>query len=224
MPSTIAEQIERIDQAEEVARTGRKRFVPGTMGWTEDDLDDPEIERQWLAGRFEIVEGVLAAMPPAYFDGTTALGRLIRAVTRYLDQRGQSGDFGPETDVVAGKNRVARVDAVFLTDADLRQQQAAQQQRRKGRTLKYGRIRIPPTLVIESLSRGHEEHDRVTKLRWFAEFGVRNYWILDPYAKSLECLVLDGASYRVDQQGRGSDELRPSLFCGLVIPLKDQWG
>ena len=223
MPSTIAEQIERIDQAEEVARTGRKAFVPGTMGWTEDDLDDPEIERQWLAGRFEIVEGVLAAVPPGYFDGGVALAKLVRLIDRHIDHAGPVGSFGYGTDIVVARNRVARVDAIFLRHDDLRCQESAQRERKKGRKLKYGRIRIRPTLVIESVSLGHEEHDRVTKLRWFAEFGLPNYWIQDAYTKSLECLVLERGSYRVDQQGRGNDDLRPSLFPGLVIPLKEIW-
>jgi hypothetical protein len=147
MPSTIAEKIERIDQAEQVARKGRKLFVPGTMGWTEDDLDDPQIERQWLAGRFEIVEGVLAAMPPAYFDGTMALHKLMFRVQTHVDAHGPRGQFGPETDFVVGRNRVARVDAIFLTDEDQRQQEAAQRAQKKGRKLKYGRIRIRPTLM-----------------------------------------------------------------------------
>jgi Uma2 family endonuclease len=64
----------------------------------------------------------------------------------------------------------------------------------------------------------------VTKLRWFAEFGLINYWVLDAYAKSLDCLVLDGGSYRVDQHGGDGDEVRPSLFPGLVLPLKEIWG
>lgn len=224
MPSTIAEKIERIDQAEQVARKGRKLFVPGTMGWTEDDLDDPEIERQWLGGRFEIIDGVLAAMPPPYLDGGVALQSLVFVIQTHLKAQGSNGRFAPEADVVLGQDRVARVDSVYLAEPDLQQQEVAQQQRKKGRNLKYGRIRVRPTLVIESVSLGHEQHDRVTKRRWFAEFGVPNYWILNAYAKTLECLVLDGKSYRVDQQGRDNDELRPSLFPGLVIPLKEVWG
>lgn len=49
--------------------TSSRPFEPGTTGWTVHDLDDPEIERQWFEGRYEIVEGVLTKMPPAYFTG-----------------------------------------------------------------------------------------------------------------------------------------------------------
>lgn len=51
-----------------------------------------------------------------------------------------------------------------------------------------------------------------------------NYWLIDAFNRSLECLVLDGPTYRVDVAGRGDDELRPSLFPGLVIRLGELWG
>ena len=47
-------------------------FLPGTTGWTASDLDDPQIERLWFSGRYEIVEGVLTSMPPAYLAGGSA--------------------------------------------------------------------------------------------------------------------------------------------------------
>jgi Uma2 family endonuclease len=46
---------------------------------------------------------------------------------------------------------------------------------------------------------------------------------LDAQQRSLECLVLEGADYRVDQSGRNADEIKPSLFPGLVIPLAQLW-
>jgi Uma2 family endonuclease len=52
---------------------------------------------------------------------------------------------------------------------------------------------------------------------------VPNYWILDGYAESLECLVLEGGKYRRDALGRKSDEVRATLFPGLAIPLTEIW-
>ena len=50
-----------------------REFKPGTTGWSIDDLDDPEIERLWTGGRFEMVEGVLAEMAAPYFNCGLAL-------------------------------------------------------------------------------------------------------------------------------------------------------
>jgi Uma2 family endonuclease len=89
---------------------------------------------------------------------------------------------------------------------------------------KLGRIRVAPKLVIESVSLGHERHDRLTKRRIYAGFGIPNYWIVDAVRRSLECLVLDGETYRTDASGKGEDHVQLPAFPGLTIALKDVWG
>lgn len=200
----------------------QRQFIPGTTGWSVDDLDNPEIESLWLAGRYEIVEGVLTTMPPAYFDGGYALANLIHLLKNHLESSGVGGAFACEVDLVLGKHRLPVVDALYLSPADQTRQKQAHAAS-GAPELMYGRILIPPTLIIESLSRGHESHDRETKRRWYAEAGVPNYWLLDAQQRSLECLQLDGAEYRVDQSGHGDAELRPALFAGLTIPLGNLW-
>lgn len=204
------------------AITSSRPFKPGTTGWTVRDLDDPRIEEKWFRGRYEIVEGVLTIMPPAYFAGGNALFNLIFFIKTYLRGRGLPGRFATELDVVVDEVRVARSDAAMLTpDDEARQAQAAKLEGRPDP--RRTRILVPPTLVVESMSPGHEHHDLSTKRKWYAEFGVPNYWILDGFAQTLECLVLDGREYRVDASGRQNDQVRTSIFPGLVISLKDVW-
>src|SRR5689334_14560557 len=104
-------------------RVRGKKFKPGTTGWTADDLDDPQIERQWEAGSYEIVEGVLTIMPPAYFDGSAALHRLVQIIGDHLRVIGDKGQFGAETDVIVAGKRVPRPDMIYLSEADLRRQE-----------------------------------------------------------------------------------------------------
>jgi len=202
--------------------TSSRPFEHGTTGWTVHDLDDPEIERHWFEGRYEIVEGVLTKMPPAYFVGGNALFNTMFLLKAYLKRQGTKARFSTEVDVVVDATRVARSDAVMMTPRDEAKQMRAG--KAAGRPdPKRTRILIPRTLIIESISPGHEHHDLKTKRRWYQEFGVPNYWILDGYAESLECLVLEGGKYRRDAHGRKSDEVRPAFFSGLVIPLTEIW-
>jgi len=195
-------------------------FQPGTTGWSAADLDHPEIERQWFSGSYEIVEGVLTTMPPAYYIGGEVLQNLIYVVTSHVGLK--AGRFASEVDIVVDEIRVARADAVFLTPAEKRrQEQAALAAGREDP--KRTRILIPPTLIIECISPGHEAHDEKTKRRWYAEFGVGNYWILDPFTQKLNCLVLRDGNYQDDAVGAGDQELRPSLFPGLVLRLAEIW-
>jgi Uma2 family endonuclease len=202
--------------------TTEREFKPGSTGWTVDDLNDPLIERLWEQNHYEIVEGVLAEMPPAYFDGHGALMRLMMVVQKHLDKRGIKGDWGSEVDFIVNVERLAKPDAMLLVQGDLRRQAALNAKLGKKGT-KYGRIRVAPTLLIESVSIGHEKHDRSLKRRWYAEFGVKNYWILDAFRKTLECLILEHGHYKLDVMGRKSEKVRPCSFPGLVISLGKIW-
>jgi Uma2 family endonuclease len=199
-----------------------REFIPGTTGWTVDDLDDPEIDRLWEAGAYEIVEGVLTLMPPACHDGTLPLSRLRRIIERHLDLSKMPGEFSGEDDFIVGRKKVARVDLMFMTPDDHRRQEEANRAKGNPR-LRFGRIRVAPTLIVESTSLGHEDHDVETKRVWYAEAGVPNYWILNAFERSMECLKLVDGAYQIDVAARETQPIQPSLFPGLIIQLAELW-
>jgi len=199
-----------------------KPFEPGTTGWTADDLDDPAVEAEWERGRYEIIEGVLTTVPTAYFEAGVATVSLLFAVASHLKVGGARGGFASGVDIIIEPSRVVPPDAVYLSPEDKRRQRDAAVA--AGRTdLRRTRVLVPPTLVIESISPGHERHDEHTKRRWYAEFGVRHYWLMNPFERTLRCLTLGGATYADDAAGRGDDVVRPAAFPGLEIPLGDVW-
>ena len=200
-------------------------FEVGTTGWTADLLDDPQIERLWDQGRFEIIEGVLTSMPAARYDGQKGLRRLTDAVERFLRDQGRSEEFVFEVDLILSNVRVPKADAILMTPEDERRQREEHARRGGTRKFVYGRIVVPPTVLIESVSEGHEHHDQILKRRWYAQAKVPNYWIFDAVGRSLECLILDAmaGTYRCDQSGRDNDVLRPSAFPGLELQLGQFW-
>lgn len=200
----------------------RRKLIPGSTGWSVHDLDDPKIEAEWEAGHFQIIEGVLALMPPAYWDNSVAIQRVVRLVQAHLESKDLPTGFGFEVDVVVGEIRVPKADAVYMSRSDLAKQARAKSPRTP-KHLKYGRLCVPPTLVIENISKGHESEDRVVKRRYYAEASIPNYWILDAYQRSLECLVLKRGAYVLDQLGRGKAKISPVCFAGLSIDLAKVW-
>ncbi|HHH27508.1 MAG TPA: Uma2 family endonuclease [Polyangiaceae bacterium] len=56
-------------------------------------------------------------------------------------------------------------------------------------------VRIVPDWIGEVVSPSNAARDRVDKRRLYAEHGVGHYWIVDPGARTLEALRLDGASW-----------------------------
>jgi Uma2 family endonuclease len=197
-------------------------FVPGTTGWTAADLDVPGIAREWERGRYEIIEGVLTTMPAAYFAGHGAAANLMFLVKAHLKSRGLPSSFSFEVDVIMAEARIVRADALYLSKDDKRAQvKAARQLHRKD--VNQTRILVPPTLIIESISPGHENHDEATKRRWYEEFGVPNYWLLNAFDRTLRCLELRRSAYRVAASGRGKGVMRPPAFAGLTIRLSELW-
>ena len=77
----------------------------------------------------------------------------------------------------------------------------------------------PPTLVVEILSPSTQRHDRVRKLRLYARFGVKEYWMIQPYPALVEVLTLDGTGYRIAGTYTESDTLVSPQFPELSINL-----
>ena len=58
-------------------------------------------------------------------------------------------------------------------------------------------IQGAPDLVIEILSPSTAERDRTFKRSLYARHGVREYWLVDPDARSVEVLVLGEGHFEI---------------------------
>ena len=76
-------------------------------------------------------------------------------------------------------------------------------------------------MVVEILSPSTAAHDRATKLTLYAEAGVPEVWLLDPLAKTVEGLKLEGKKYLVDAALAGDQKLSSSQFPGWELPLTE---
>jgi Uma2 family endonuclease len=194
----------------------------GTLGWSTKDLEDPEIHFLWDQGRYEILDGVLTVMPPAYFRGGMVVDNLKFILRSHFKAQQIRAAFSGEVDIAITSSRAVRADGVVVIGEDLPQFESLQFEP-AGTTWTDHVLILPPTLVIESVSQGHEDHDQVTKRRWYAEFKVPHYWIVDGLARTLECLRLSGDGYDVDAAGAQYDTVEPPSFPGLKIPLREVW-
>jgi Uma2 family endonuclease len=86
-----------------------------------------------------------------------------------------------------------------------------------------GLARGRPDLVVEVVSPSSARYDRVTKLRWYAQLGVPEYWLVDPSARTLERLLLQGGTYVIAAALADTETFRADTFEGLEIPLAKLW-
>jgi Uma2 family endonuclease len=204
-----------------VAPSGTTRPVaPGSSGWCVADLDDPAIARQWDAGRYEMIEGVIRDMGAAFFAHNRPTNRLLRTVERHLDDKGESYETSFEVDLILDEDTLFQADAVLMRPADVQRHYAKLANLGRSEP-EVRRLVAPPTLVIESVSEGHDRHDYHVKRDRYASFGVPYYWIANRFDRSLLCLRLEQGAYLEDNAGHGQVTVHPSAFPGLAINLAE---
>ncbi|GHV31078.1 hypothetical protein AGMMS4952_19100 [Spirochaetia bacterium] len=82
-----------------------------------------------------------------------------------------------------------------------------------------------PDLIIEILSPSTRTRDKVRKYNLYMDAGVREYWIVDPKAETVQVYVLEdgryvAASYSVEPKVRG-DTIPVTVLPGCTINLKE---
>ncbi len=78
-----------------------------------------------------------------------------------------------------------------------------------------------PDLVVEVLSPSTARMDRLLKLNRYAEAGVREYWLVDPAARTIEFYVNDGEHFAVHAQDGGS--WRSPAVSGIELDIDGFW-
>ena len=82
---------------------------------------------------------------------------------------------------------------------------------------------LAPDWVCEALSPGTAGRDRTVKLEIYRREGVGHLWFLDPVAKTLEVLRLDGEGYRVAATFAGDGTVEAEPFDAVGLELGGLW-
>lgn len=88
------------------------------------------------------------------------------------------------------------------------------------RTLTPDQMKFPaPDFIAEVLSPSTEETDRTLKCTDYAAHGVREYWLIDPDAETVEQYVLEGEVYKLRLKVRDGT-LQSEVIEGLTLPVR----
>jgi Uma2 family endonuclease len=82
---------------------------------------------------------------------------------------------------------------------------------------------LAPDWLCEIVSPSSGRHDRVVKMRSYAREGVGAVWLVDPLARTLECLRLEGGRWLVVSSHAADERVRAEPFDAVELRLSRWW-
>ena len=176
--------------------------------------------------RMELIEGKVVMMSPRpRIEHARACGRIYRQFGNYLDGK-YCEAFGDGVDVYIDERNHFIPDVMIVCNPDIIKDDAI-----------YG----APDLVVEVLSPSTSKNDRTTKKDVYERAGVKEYWLVDTWGKSIEVYLLKQGHLRLDetyhyytdeQKAKNAklpedrqeiirDEIKVSLYEDFIVKLKD---
>ena len=77
------------------------------------------------------------------------------------------------------------------------------------------------TLIVEVISISNQSHDRIRKYNTYMEFGIKEYWIINPKLKTIEVYILEEDEYKQAAIYKGDDCAVSQTFKELKIHLNE---
>jgi Uma2 family endonuclease len=176
------------------------------------DLDEFEAAEFEPGYRYELIHGVLVVTPPPLEeerDANEELGHWLRA---YKDSHPQGGSLDlslPEQNVrTSGQNR--RCDRAIWAGLA-----------RRPRTRGPVRERDAPTIIVEfpSSRPADQRRDYMEKGSEYRDLGIKEYWIIDRFSRTMTVHRRHGASWTKSVLGE-TGTYTTQLLPGFELPLR----
>ncbi len=155
--------------------------------------------------RREIIDGELFVTPSPYFDHQRILRNLYDALRRHLEKHPIGELLFAPLDVILSVHDVLEPDLLFVLN--------------EHRHILKDWVRGAPDLAVEILSSTTASRDRGLKMRTYARYGVREYWLVDPNQRAIEVYRLVEQGYELARTFQSTDTLTSELFPGLGLPV-----
>lgn len=151
--------------------------------------------------RAELIDGEIVIMPPATLPHSRTSDRLLRLMSFFVEVRGL-GEVFSNAGMHLGAQRYVP-DVAFVASAHAERVQGTH-------------IAGTADLVVEVLSPSTAGRDWGSKMRDYEQYGVPEYWLLNPVVEQINVYVLDtDGKYQPlspDAAGRYHSQVLPGFF------------
>lgn len=153
----------------------------------------------------ELWDGELILSPAPSFLHQEIVDRFHDCLKAWVRQRRLGKTGVAPLDMVLTTRRATQPDVVFISNERL--------------GIIKERIMGAADLVAEVLSPGSRRRDRIDKRDLYEQHGVREYWLIDPEAKTVEVLHLESGAYQLVGRWHPGERARSRLLKGFEVPV-----
>ncbi len=158
--------------------------------------------------RYELIDGELFMVPSPNIPHQRTVGDLGTRLKIFVEGNGLGEVYFAPIDVVLSDTNVVQPDLIFVA-------------RERLDIITHANIQGAPDLVVEVRSPSTAQRDLTTKRRLYAEHGVKEYWMVDPEARTVTVLLLrNGAFEEVGIYRKGQVLSSPTL-AGFALNLDE---
>ena len=163
--------------------------------------------------RHELIDGEHIMSPSPFTKHQRISRNLSTAFDNFLRKHKLGEIFTAPMDVVLSDIDVVEPDLLFIAS-----EQAS--------IITKKHIMGVPDLVVEIVSAGSRKTDEIIKRRLYEQYGVKEYWIIDPELEAIKVYRMQGGIYvRAEELSvESGGTLVTPLLPELVIPLSDIFG
>ena len=155
----------------------------------------------------ELWDGEIIRSPAPHPDHQRIVARFHKKLDRFVEERGLGEVLFSPVDVVLTRHRVVQPDVLFVS--------------KLRRDIIQKQINGVPDLVMEVISEGSWQRDRIDKKAIYEQSGLPEYWIVDPDSRSIEMFVLQNGNYQLQGKGSDAEIVRSKLLVGFEVAFSE---
>ena len=155
---------------------------------------------------YQLINGMFVKSPsPVPYHQT--ISKRIQFELYKFEQLGKGKVFNAPMDVYLSEDNTFQPDLIFIVTERLS-------------IIGSKKIEGPPDIVIEILSPHTAYYDLQQKKKIYEQYGVKEYWIVDPMAKSIDIYKNEGKKYILLTGETETGEVSSGLLEGFIINVE----
>ncbi len=155
----------------------------------------------------ELWDGEVIMSPAPSFFHQRVVARFYKFLDAWVAGRGLGETGIAPIDMVLAPHRATQPDVIFIAKERL--------------SLIRGSVMGAADLVAEVISPESRRRDRIDKRDLYEQHGVREYWLIDPEAETIEVLHLNAGEYQLAGRWRPGEQAQSRLLEGFTVPVSE---